>query len=170
MALTAHDPGNRGSVAEIEHRVQSSTGLTPRDTLAKMREALDELHRLRKEEARLHAELATYRARFNYPSHWEHERKAKLETLKESRRREMGGRGEKVTEGALDSHAHAHMEYLAFLDTSYRQRQEKERLESDLYRIQGQIETLQGVVAWYDKNNRLDEELVRVHRTELGMD
>jgi len=153
----------------FKDRQQAVLGFDPHDTLDKLRAAQQATAFLRKEEARLAAEVASYRARFAYPSHFEHERKAMLSRLTESFRREAQVGNEKITNGQLDSMAHANTEYQGFLGEAYRQRQTLERLEADLIRVRGEIETARGVEVYYERLARTNESLIFHSGREAGL-
>jgi hypothetical protein len=155
--------------AETSARLEAVLGLDPRTTLDKLRDAQKETSTLQGQRAEVLAELASYEARYSYPSHWEHERKALLSRLVESRRMEMAGRGEKITEAGLDSYAHAHDEYRSFLGESRRERTRMEELKARLARLNAQVETAKGVEEYYSRHARLNESLVYFSGKEMGL-
>ena len=75
-------------------RAEALIGVDPMNTLAMLSEAQGRLASLREDEAEIASEAASYEARFGYPSHFEHERKNKLDTLIEQRRNEAYQKGE----------------------------------------------------------------------------
>lgn len=155
--IMAPPPGESGSVLD---RAEALFGFQPGEVLSQLRDAQAETTRLRREEAQLAAELASYRARFAYPSHFEHERKLKLSVLKEARRAEYSRMGEKITESALDEYAHAHPEYRQFLDAGLRDRQKMEQLEANLVEVRGKIETAKGAELYFERATRMGESLI----------
>lgn len=111
-------------------RMQAATGVDVEAILHDFRDAADRVAEAGKEIARVKSEMVQLAARHGNgkagPTHFEWERKAKLSEIMEARRTELQRAGDKVVEGALDSYAHAHPAYLAFLEHA---RGEKVRLE-----------------------------------------
>lgn len=149
-----------GYSADVSDRLESMVGVDPRDTLAKLREAQQVTAGLRKRIAEKKAELASYKARYGYPSHWEHERKALLSRLMNNERIKHQIRSEKFTESALESQAHAHEEYRSFLSDGLRDRQVMERLDAEVARLHGEIETAEAVEVYYERHCRLNDSLI----------
>jgi len=159
MTLMAPPP-NAQYQADVAAKLEAVMGLDPRTTLDKLREAQQQTSAKMREKAEVVAELASFEARYSYPSHWEHERKAMLSRLVEHRRNELHSRGEKITEGALDSYAHAHDEYRSFLNEARRERNRMQDLKARMARLNADIETYKGVEEYYSRHARLNESLV----------
>lgn len=155
--------------AAVTDRIVALIGLDPRETLDKLRDAQQATSNLRREEAKLVALLASYEARYGYPSHWEHERKALLARLASHQRDKILLRGEKPTESMLDEYAHAHGEYRSFLVEAQKERAEMERLRADVARIQAEIETARAAEVYFERHARLNDALVFHSARELGL-
>jgi hypothetical protein len=156
-------------VGSIRERASALWGFDPEETLEKMRLAQKKLEELRDEESTLAGQLAMYEARYGYPSHFEHERKANLCTLMEGERNRQLARGEKPTEKQLDNFAHAHANYLAFLDAAKRERLEWNRLKAKLVEVQNEIEVAKGAVTYYERKARLNESMIFHSGKEMGL-
>ena len=156
--LMAPAPGQYSS--DVSERLEAMVGVDPRETLEKLRTAQDNTRLLRQQLAFKKAELSSYKARYGFPSHWEHERKALLARLSGNRRIELGARGEKVTESALDEYAHGHSEYRSFLEVALRDRQAMERLDAEVAKLHDDIETAKGVETYFAEHVRLNNGLI----------
>jgi hypothetical protein len=156
--------------AEVSARLQAILGMDPRETLDKLRDAQKQTADLRREEAMVVAKLATYKARYyGHPSFWEHERKALLARLKSHERDRLLRLGDKVTEGLLDDYAHAHGEYMTFLNEAKREREKMEDLDAELTDVRGRIEIARGVEQFYERHARLNDGLVYFSGKEMGL-
>jgi aspartokinase len=158
-----------GYSADVSARLEAMVGVDPRTTLDKLRAAQEETSRLRAQAAEVKAKLAMYEARYAYPSHWEHERKALLSRLASHERDRVQSRGEKVTESYLDEYAHSHDEYRSFLREAKRERERMEDLRAELSEIHGKIETAEGVETYYERHARLNDSLVYHSGREIGL-
>lgn len=158
-------PAPTGSMMD---RAAAVFGFDPYEEVKKLREAQARTFHLREREAKLVANLASYEARFSYPSHFEHERKGKLSVIVEQRRAEARRAGEKITESALDSYAHSHLEYQQFLDRALAERKEMERLRAELVEVRGQIETARAAEVFFEKRSRISEALIYHSGKEVG--
>jgi hypothetical protein len=165
--VKAPPPSGRHS-ADVSARLEALVGLDPRETLDKLRDAQQETARLRDREAKIAAELATFRARFSFPSIWEHERKCLLARLAAGERERAVG-VKKVSEAYLDEYAHQHSEYQRFLEMGRRDREKMEELEVQLSGIRGQIETGKGVEEYYLRHARLNDGLVWAAGKEMSL-
>lgn len=171
LRAPAPERGNNrdsGYSAAVSERMESMVGVDPRTTLDKLREAQQETSRLRAREAEVKAKLATYKARYGYPSHWEHERKALLSRLSAHERDRANNAGEKVTESYLDEYAHSHGEYRSFLKEARQERERMEQLEAEAAELHGKIETAKGVETYYERHARLNDGLIWHSARELG--
>jgi hypothetical protein len=166
-ALIAPPPDPRA--AESASRLEALIGVDPRETLDKLRDAQQETAKLRRREAEVVANLATYEARFSHPSHWEHERKALLSRLSGYERSRLLTLGVKFTEAMLDEYGHAHGEYRDFLDQGKRERERMEALRAELSEVRGRIEIAKGVEVYYERHCRLNDSLVWHSSKELGL-
>lgn len=171
LKAPAPERGNNrqeGYSAAVSERMESMVGVDPRQTLDLLRDAQRETSKMRAQEAQVLAKLATYRARFSYPSHWEHERKALLSRLSAHERDRAGAAGEKVTESYLDEYAHSHGEYRSFLKEAQQERERMEVLEAEAKALHGKIETAKGVETYYERHARLNDGLIWHSARELG--
>lgn len=158
-------PAPAGSILD---RAEALFGFEPGDILNQLKAAQEESTRLRKEEARVASLLTSYKARYGYPSHYEHERKVKLSVLKEARRAEYHRAGEKITESQLDEYAHAHPDYQNFLNEGLRDRRTMENLEAELTRIKGELETSKASEVYFERASRMGESLIYHSSREAG--
>jgi hypothetical protein len=159
-------PPERVREDPLRERIETLVGFDPFHFLEELRNAQEEVAVLRQQEAVLVAEASPFRARYTYPSLWEHERKAKLALLSERRRNEVRQEQGKITEKELDEWAHAHPEYLKMLSRAEVGRQRLEDLDASLARVRGEIETALAVVKFFELRSRLGEELVRFRSKE----
>lgn len=150
-------PAPRGSITD---RAEAIFGFDPFNETEKLKAAQGMTAALRGEEAEVAALASSYEARFSYPSHFEHERKAKLSVIIEQRRAEARRAGEKITEAALDSYAHSHLDYTNLLESAASQRKEWERLKARLVEIRSEIETSKAAEVYYERRIRMAEALV----------
>lgn len=157
-----------GYSAAVSERMEAMVGVDPRTTLDKLREAQKETARLRERLAEVKSKLAIYKARYGYPSHWEHERKALLARLASHERDRAGSKGEKVTESYLDEYAHSHGEYRSFLKEARQERERMEQLEAEAGELHAKIETAEGVETYYERHARLNDGLIWHSARELG--
>jgi multidrug resistance efflux pump len=100
-------------------------------------------------------------------SHFDYQRKKLLSQLAEDERAKYQSRGEKPpSDASLDKFAHAHAQYARFLDDGLAERRELERLRAKLDQMHGELETALAVVTYYDKELRINEEVIRFARGE----
>lgn len=134
-------------------RLGEDLGLDPEQLLQSYRDQVDTVHQASIRVARIKADLARLAAEHGsrgQNSHWDHGRKALLAKLSEARRAELLAAGEKVVEKALDTEAHAHHDYLAFLDRGRRELEEYEHRQADLSEAFADLEREKGVLAYLD--------------------
>lgn len=127
-------------------------GADPERWLQAYREQVDKVHAAGLALAKVKAELAQLAARHGggkgQQSHFEYERKAKYSEIAEGRRGELLRAGEKVVEAALESYAHAHPAYLAFLEHARSERARYEALQAKLSEAFADLEHAKGVEAY----------------------
>ncbi len=134
------------------HDWTARIGIDPEAVLQDFRTQADKVHEAGVRIARLKAEMAQLVARHGngkgLQSHFEYERKAKYSEIAEARRMELLRRGEKVVEGALDSYAHAHPAYLAFLEHARGERVRLEEMQAKLSEAYADQEREKGIQAY----------------------
>jgi hypothetical protein len=151
--------------------VQITVGTDPQPVLDLYLAAQKQAGKIREELAEIGSRLASHKARYwgngTNPSFFDIDRKNLLARISERIRNDRLGRGEKVTEAALESAAHADRDYLDFIDRERVGRLEMELLQVRHSGVRDRLETAMGVVSYYDKAIRLTEELIRFARGEL---
>lgn len=128
-------------------------GTDPEQILHLFRQQVDRVHDVAVRIARIKgdlARLASAQGARGQSSHWDHSRKALLATLAEARRAELLAASEKVVEGALDTYAHAHHDYRAFLDRGRLELEEFEHAHADLSEAFADLEREKGVMAYLE--------------------
>lgn len=174
----------RGRETEMD-RIRVNTGIDTDQWFAQLQEKSGELLAKRRELSELRAQKVRLEARYgsigNGMSHWDHQRKTLLAEIAEQRRADVAqsnadllaqdpkAKPEKITEAALDDYAHAHPRYKRFLEESFGEREEYLRYRSDLDRLYGEVEHLQGVREYLVQRIRLNEEAVRHARTMANL-
>lgn len=128
-------------------------GTDPEQVLHLYRQQVDRVHEVAVEIARIKgdlARLASAQGARGQSSHWDHARKSLLAQIAETRRAELLAASEKVTESALDSYAHAHRDYRAFLDRGRQELEEYEHRQADLSEAFANLEREKGVLAYLE--------------------
>jgi multidrug resistance efflux pump len=154
----------------VYERVGLITGIDPDTALRDLQVAGSEIRRLREGEANLLAELAAYRAQFTGGlTHYEHERSCVLAEIIEDLRRGYQDASQKVTEAALETKARADGRYRDWLDRMFVERRRMHELDAELARLQAGIEEARARKEHALQVLRLNEELIRVARSESGL-
>lgn len=154
-------------------RVRALAGVDPDLEIEQFQEAAADLRALREREAALSAELKAYQAEFfknGQTSHYDNERRAFLAALAMRRRNEIEQSGEKITGLAqyLDDYAHAHPDYLLWLQKKHERRLDMARLEAELAQVQAEIEAAQMRLKLADHRLNLARSLIAFARTEAA--
>ena len=147
-------------------------GTDPEKLLHAFRAQVDAVHAVAVRIARLKGELASLSAEMGargQTSHWDHERKALLASLVETRRQAALEAGEKITESALDSYARAHHDYRAFLDAGRRQLEEFEHRQADLSEAFADLEREKGVQAYLEARLNLVKSITYAYGAEVRL-
>lgn len=154
----------------LAERIEGMLGFDPQDDFEALHARLEELHILQSDEARLVGELAPFKAEFygGQASHSDIERKAVLAQVAVAIRREREALGLKVTEAQLDTEAHAHPTYLAWIEKTRERAREMGQIEAELAQVRAHIEAAEGAVKLAERRVRMNEEMMRVLRTEMG--
>lgn len=152
-------------------RIEAVVGHDPMEAFRRLHRANARLHELRKKAAGVQADLASLRAQFygGESSNFNHERKVLLAELMEARRAELHEAGEKVVETAIERYAYAHPVYKSWLATQHERRERMHRLEAELAQIEADAEAVQGERKLIEQIARMNEEIVRWSRAEMGM-
>lgn len=141
----------RSTSTEFGSRMEAQIGVDPEAVLQQYRDAAHKVADAGRRIAHLRAEMAQLSARHGgkgQVAHFEYERKAKLSEIQEGRRAELLRDGSKVVEGALDSYAHAHPAYLAFLEHARGERVRYEEMQARLSEAYADQELAKGIQAY----------------------
>lgn len=166
MALVAPE----GGMSALD-RITAVVGHNPTDALRRYNRANKRLHELKSRAAGVVADLASLRAQFygGETSNFNHERKVLLAELMEARRAEQIETGQKVVEAALERYAYAHPIYKSWLVAQHERRERMHRLEAELAQIEADAEAAVGERRLAEQAIRMNEELIRWSRAEMGM-
>ena len=148
------------------------SGVDPDGLLAEMERVNDQLFEVRMALAARRAQMAVLESEVSL---FDHTRKALLSRIGEDRRlileaqivlevQQDGKATTKVVEAALDTWAHAHPEYIAFLEEAKERRQQYEAEKAKLDETWAKIHHLTGVMEYLTQRIRLAEEQIRFGR------
>jgi hypothetical protein len=159
------------SSTTVLDRLTPQLGFDPLSIEERLATSAGRIAFLRKQEANVIGELAAYHARFDghSSSHYEHERSSFLSQLIQSIRSDKETKGEKTTEAGLEREARAHPTYITWLYTAQNARLEMEHLEAQLAQIRADIEAAKMEREDALVRSRLNEELLRFLRAEMGL-
>jgi hypothetical protein len=152
-------------------RLGPQLGFEPLSIQDRLAKAAGRIAFLRKQEAEKIKLLAAYHAQFDghSSSHYEHERSSYLSTIIMQLRQKREELGEKVTETGLEKEARADQQYKDWLDRKYKERLTMYELEAELAQIRADLEEARMEREDALVRSRLNEELVRFLRAEMGI-
>lgn len=151
---------------QTEEVVRAVVGVNPQQVLDLYLAAQQKAGKIREEIAEVSSLLVSLRARYwtisTNPSHFDIQRKILLKQLSEEIRQEEG----KMSDARADAKAHAHPDYIDFI-----QREEKGRLEMEFLlqkqaALQDKLETALGVVEYYAKAHQSCQSMIWFAREE----
>jgi hypothetical protein len=152
-------------------RLTPQLGFNPLSITERLQKAAGKIAYLRKQEAEKTGLLAAYRAQFEgyNSSHYEHERSSYLSELSMQFRIEAEKQGKKVTEGLVDEFARSHPQYKKWLAEKHAERETMYKLEAELAQIRADLEEARMEREDALVTSRLNEELIRFVRAEMGI-
>lgn len=153
-------------------RLGEEIGTDPNVLLQQYREQVDAVRDAAYNVAMQKAHMAALASRFGARgtvSHWDAERKAKLATLAEARREEVRVEGGKVTESALDSYAHAHPDYLRYLERARVELEQYEEQQAKLSQAFADLDREKGVLAYIDARLQMVRTLSYAYSAEARL-
>jgi hypothetical protein len=154
----------------VYQRIGLITGIDPDQALRDLAMAGDEVRDQRRAEAAILADLAALRSQFTGGlTHYEHERSCVLAEIIEDLRRGYEEASQKVTESALETKARADARYRDWLDMKWVERRRMHELEAELAQVQADLEGARAKKEYALQVLRLNEELTRIARAELGI-
>lgn len=161
------------SESDVYDTMVAVTGTDPNSLLAEMQKTNDQIFEVRKALAKEKAQLARLESEVNM---FDHMRKGLLSRIAENRRLELekkisveiedeGKATTKVVEAALDTYAHAHPEYLAYIEEARDKRREYEDGRATMDELWAKIHHLTGIQEYITQRLRLSEEQIRFYRS-----